>query len=31
VVWGSSGDTGDMVVWGSSCSDPSCQPVVWKN
>jgi hypothetical protein len=20
---------GDTVVWGTSCSDPSCQTVVW--
>ena len=20
---------GDTVVWGTSCSDPSCNPVVW--
>jgi subtilisin family serine protease len=28
VVWGSS--DGDTVVWGSSCTDPACQPVVWR-
>ena len=28
VVWGAS-DNGDTVVWGTSCSDPSCTPVIW--
>jgi len=28
VVWGTSSD-GDTVVWGASCSDASCQPVIW--
>jgi hypothetical protein len=27
VVWGT-GD-GDTVVWGTSCGDPSCVPVIW--
>ena len=26
-LWGT--DDGDTVVWGTSCNDPSCQPVVW--
>jgi serine protease AprX len=30
VVWGTN-DEGDTVVWGTSCSDPACEPVVWKN
>jgi hypothetical protein len=29
VVWGTS-DEGDTVVWGTSCSDPDCEPVIWK-
>jgi hypothetical protein len=29
VVWGTS-DTDDTVVWGTSCSDPDCEPVIWK-
>ena len=33
VVWGSTGsDTGTWgtaVVWGSECTDPNCEPVVW--
>jgi serine protease AprX len=29
VVWGT-GDDGDTVVWGTSCSDPDCEPVIWK-
>jgi len=28
VVWGTSDDD-STVVWGTSCSDPSCAPVVW--
>jgi len=26
-VWGTS--DGDTVVWGTSCTDPSCAPIVW--
>jgi serine protease AprX len=26
VVWGTNDDT---VVWGTSCGDPTCEPVVW--
>ena len=22
-------DDGDTVAWGTSCSDPSCTPVIW--
>ena len=22
-------DEGDTVVWGTSCTDPSCEPVIW--
>jgi len=29
VVWGTS-DGEDTVVWGTSCSDPDCEPVIWK-
>jgi len=29
VVWGTS-DEGDTVVWGTSCTDPDCEPVIWK-
>jgi hypothetical protein len=29
VVWGTSDDE-DTVVWGTSCSDPDCEPVIWK-
>jgi serine protease AprX len=29
VVWGTS-DEGDTVVWGTSCSDPACEPTIWK-
>ena len=29
VVWGTA-DEGDTVVWGTSCSDPDCEPVIWK-
>jgi serine protease AprX len=29
VVWGTS-DAEDTVVWGTSCSDPDCEPVIWK-
>jgi len=29
VVWGTS-DSDDTVVWGTSCSDPDCEPVIWK-
>ena len=29
VVWGTS-DSEDTVVWGTSCSDPDCEPVIWK-
>jgi serine protease AprX len=28
VVWGTSDE--DTVVWGTSCSDPDCEPVIWK-
>jgi len=28
VVWGTSDE--DTVVWGTSCSDPDCEPVLWK-
>jgi serine protease AprX len=35
VVWGSDdGITvvwGSTVVWGTRCTDPSCDPVIWKN
>lgn len=35
VVWGSDdGITvvwGSTVVWGTGCSDPACEPVIWKN
>ncbi len=30
VVWGTSDGEQDIVVWGTSCSDPACEPVVWK-
>ena len=31
VVWGTSDGEADTVVWGTSgCSDPSCEPVIWK-
>jgi serine protease AprX len=30
VVWGTS-DSEDTVVWGTSCSDPDCEPVIWKH
>jgi hypothetical protein len=30
VVWGTSDDAEDTVVWGTSCSDPDCEPVIWK-
>jgi len=29
VVWGTN-DGEDTVVWGTSCSDPDCEPVIWK-
>jgi serine protease AprX len=29
VVWGT-GDGEDTVVWGTSCSDPDCEPVIWR-
>jgi hypothetical protein len=36
VVWGTSNDdsvvwgtSGDSVVWGTSCTDPACEPVMW--
>jgi serine protease AprX len=28
VVWGTADE--DTVVWGTSCSDPDCEPVIWK-
>ena len=28
VVWGTTGE--DTVVWGTSCSDPDCEPVIWR-
>jgi hypothetical protein len=30
VVWGTA-DEGDTVVWGTSCTDPACEPTIWKN
>jgi hypothetical protein len=30
VVWGTAADE-DTVVWGTSCSDVSCDPVIWKS
>jgi hypothetical protein len=30
VVWGT-GEEGDTVVWGTSCTDPACEPTIWKN
>ncbi|HEU4937800.1 MAG TPA: S8 family peptidase [Vicinamibacterales bacterium] len=29
VVWGT-GDGEDTVVWGTRCSDPDCEPVIWR-
>ena len=29
VVWGTA-DEGDTVVWGTSCTDPACEPTIWK-
>ncbi len=29
VVWGTS-DGEDTVVWGTSCTDPDCEPIIWK-
>lgn len=29
VVWGTA-DEGDTVVWGTSCTDPDCEPTIWK-
>jgi hypothetical protein len=26
-VWGT--DDGETVVWGTSCTDASCAPIVW--
>ena len=31
VVWGTGDDDGEGVVWGTTCGDPSCEPVVWNN
>ena len=28
VVWGTADE--DTVVWGTSCTDPDCEPVIWK-
>lgn len=34
VVWGSDTETtvvwGSTVVWGTRCTDPACDPVIWK-
>ena len=30
VVLGSEAN-GETVVWGTSCFDPSCEPVIWNN
>jgi serine protease AprX len=29
VVWGTT-DGEDTVVWGTSCTDPACEPTIWK-
>ena len=29
VVWGTN-DGEDTVVWGTSCTDPDCEPVIWR-
>jgi hypothetical protein len=28
-VWGTSDDN-DTLVWGTTCEDPSCNPVIWE-
>jgi serine protease AprX len=30
VVWGTIDENEDTVVWGTSCTDPDCEPVIWK-